>query len=178
MNEKKQVFLSLETAKKMWKEECELQNVTKTSTQLFLLDNFTKEELEAKELPKTWKELNILKGGWYITNSADVECIRDTEDNSTSDLNKNVFPTKELAEASLALTQLLQLKDVYNGDWKINSNNKPNETIFFIRNTYNNPYCCWSNSGLNHVLSFQKESVRNQFAENFKDLITIALPLL
>lgn len=96
MNNKKQVFLSLETARKMWKTGHE-------PTQSFCLDNFTKEELEAKELPKTWEELKFITGAWVNTED-DSLISESTKEYPTDDYNKNIFPTKELAEASLALS--------------------------------------------------------------------------
>lgn len=175
MTDKKQVFLSLETARQMWKSESKLNGSHDTSTKLFLLDNFTKEELEAKELPKTYSELGILSG-YRIKEDCRISGL--IQINHSYYTNRNIFPTKELAEASLALSQLLQLRDVYNGDWKIDLNNKPNEDIYIIINRYNNIETNCYNNGLNYILSFQKESIRDQFVKNFEDLITTALPLL
>ncbi len=168
MTNKKQVFLSLETAKQMWKD-------SKLNSSLidFLLDNFTKEELEAKELPKTWEQLNEVNG-FFINTQSNIGAANRVP---TSYQSKNTFPTKELAEASLALSQLLQLRDVYNGDWKIDLNDRPVEVLYTIRNRYNDIHLSFY-SGNNYILAFQKESIRDQFAENFKDLIIQALPLL
>jgi len=174
MSNKKQVFLSLETARQMWNGLIHDYPHINKLVELFLLDNFTKEELEAKELPKTWEELKKVSG-YYINQYSEIGSGKDY---STSVTSKNTFPTKELAEASLALSQLLQLRDVYNGDWKVDLNNRPNETLFLILNKHNNIFKSDTQGGLNRILSFKKESIRDQFVENFKDLITQALPLL
>jgi len=183
MTDKKQVFLSLETARKMYNSKCiDLGSDFKNDCLLaFLLDNFTKEELEAKELPKSWEELNVING-YYVQSFINH---RNNQEDKISFINcyakdgyKNTFPTKELAEASLALAQLLQLRDVYNGNWKVDLNNRPNERKFIIRNRFNGVECNFSEIAYNYILSFEKESIRDKFLENFKDLITTALPLL
>jgi len=177
MSEKKQVFLSLETARKMWKYYSDDENEDSPG-QLFLLENFTKEELEAKELPKSWEELNPIEvaKGYYI--NYDSRIIVNAKGFGCHENNKNIFPTKELAEASLALSQLLQLRDRYNGNWKVDLNNRPNEIRYTISNVYNNITKDYCKSGGNLILSFQKESIRDQFIENFSELINQALPLL
>jgi len=172
---KKQVFISLDTARKMWKGLS--LNITigkKDSIRLFLLDNFTKEELEAKELPKSWEELKKIEG--YYINTYSITTGQGF--GTSTESSKNVFPTKELAEASLALAQLLQLRDVYNGDWKVDLNNRPNEATYWIFNAYNSINTSYGSTSHNKVLSFKSEDLRDQFAENFKSLIEIALPLL
>jgi len=180
MSDKKQVFLSLETAKIMWKEELKKFNSSlsseNTPTMLFLLDNFTKDKLEAKELPKTWEELKTIKG-YYVDDKSELSKVN-IHNAMTVDMNKNIFPTKELAEASLALAQLLQLRDVYNGNWKVDLNNKPNEMRYIIINHCNNISKRANCGGDNIILSFEKENIRNQFFTNFQDLLEIAKPLL
>lgn len=173
MSDKKQVFLSLETAKKMWK-EAKKTNIGDNSIQLFLLDNYSREELEAKELPKTFKDLKLLHG--YFVDGASQIVLHTS--NHSHLFHKNVFPTKELAEASLALSQLLQLRDVYNGNWKVDLNNRPNETRYIIRNITNEIEIGTVTGSLNYILSFQKESIRDKFVKNFEDLIIQALPIL
>lgn len=169
-NTRKQVFLSLETARKMWKAERSVNEPLRS----FLLDNYTEEELEAKELPKTWEELGKVKGYYVNSGRATVEFA----DYSTLPGMKSVFPTKELAEASLALAQLLQLRDVYNGDWKVDVHSKPNENRWIIYNLYNEVATSCTTGGMNYILTFKCHTVKDEFLRNFKDLITIALPLL
>ncbi len=167
MNNKKPVFLSLETAKEMY-------NNPNDSLRKFALENFTKEELEAKELPKSFKELKLLHG-YFIDGASQI--LLHTGNHSHL-FHKNVFPTKELAEASLALSQLLQLRDIYNGDWKVDLNNEGEITRHSIYNRYNQISKTSYSGGTNACLSFKSEDLRDQFVENFKDLITTALPLL
>ena len=136
-------------------------------------ENSTFEKIVFKkinELPKTWEDLKYISG-YYISNcygikhSSLINCCK---------YAKNIFPTKELAEAALALAQLLQLRDRYNGD---------NKGFIFSKDNYCLAVC---NSGIfkdwsvhtQKVLAFRTKELRDEFYENFKDLIEIAKPLL
>jgi len=176
MENKKQVFLSLETARKMYKDLN--KNDSCKTIRNWLIEIYTKEELEAEELPKSWKELKTVHGFYTSINCVIIKLNEDIYNNGTINANKNVFPTKELADASLALSQLLQLRDVYNGDWKVDLNNRPNETKYFINNTYNKIHTGRSDTGWNYVLSFKCKDIRDQFVNNFTELLETALPLL
>lgn len=68
-----------------------------------------------KELPKSWEDLMTVKGYCVSTFSKIEDC---SEECYTYKENKNIFPTKEEAEACLALAQLCQLRDRYNDGWK------------------------------------------------------------
>ena len=67
-------------------------------------------EIEVVKLPQSWEELKDVKGYW-INNDSE---IRDSKCMPFS-YNRNFVPTKKLAEAILALEQLLMLRHVYNG---------------------------------------------------------------
>ena len=136
-------------------------------------ENSTFEKIVFKkinELPKTWEDLRYISGA-YISNLSNINTINSTE---TIPSAKNIFPTKELAEAALALAQLLQLRDRYNGD---------NEGFIFQKNNYcinfydNNINKCFSDC-TQRVLAFRTRELRDEFYNNFKDLIEIAKPLL
>ncbi len=92
--------------------------------------------------------------------------------------HKNQVSTKERAEALLALSQLVELRDAYNKIdgycpkkqhvlfyIKINAKNEIEEGIYNID---------WNK----YVLFFLKPSTRDLFLENFKDLIERAKELL
>lgn len=127
-----------------------------------------------KELPTKWEELKIIKG--FYVNSCD---IRNGGDLPTSFLNKNVFPTKSEAEACLALSQLCQLRDAYNGeplaDWCnwTNSNQKKYCIVIYKGEIYKDD--CMN---ISKILSFKTEKLRDKFVENFRELIETAKPLL
>ena len=63
------------------------------------------------ELPTKWEDLKIIKG-YYLDSNCFVRRYRD----EPNDFNKNLFPTKAESEACLALSQLCQLRDAYNGE--------------------------------------------------------------
>ena len=136
-------------------------------------ENSTFEKIVFKkinELPKTWEDLKYISGAFISILSKVI-----TDDYiGTSPFSKGTFPTKELAEAALALAQLLQLRDRYNGD---------NKGFIFGKGNYcinvhdNNINTCWGNY-TQEVLAFRTKELRDEFYNNFKDLIEIAKPLL
>lgn len=77
-----------------------------------------------KKLPKTWEDYCKLpihnKTFYYISqNYARVAIEKcDKAYANELDFNKKLIPSKELAEAMLALCQLLQLRECYNEGWK------------------------------------------------------------
>jgi hypothetical protein len=125
-----------------------------------------------RKLPKAWKDLLFVEG-WFI----DAKCrIIEAGRLNTQEYNKNTFPTKEEAEACLALAQLCQLRDRYNGGWKPHWEDY-NETKYCIEfcqgriETIDRVNC-------HKILTFKTEDLRDKFLENFEDLIEIAKPLL
>jgi hypothetical protein len=59
-----------------------------------------------KQLPKSWEEINIIEEGYFINPDSNVcKCTN----------NQNIFPTQELAKASIALAKLSVLRDIYRG---------------------------------------------------------------
>ena len=125
-----------------------------------------------KELPKRWEDLGVIRG-YYVNAHSE---LRDFECYTSKDSNKNTFPTKEEAEACLALAQLCQLRDRYNGDWKPDWDSM-SETKYVleisrnivVKNFYGNRH---------KILAFKTEGLRDKFLENFRDLIETAKPLL
>ena len=128
-------------------------------------------ELGKKQLPKTWDELKDVKG-WYIEyNSIVVGANYPNSDNE----DKNIFATKEQAEASIAMAQLSQLREVYRDGWNPDfSNSETKYVIEFYENKIYKDECC----GTNNFLSFQSAEVRDEFLENFRELILTAKPLM
>jgi hypothetical protein len=136
-------------------------------------ENIVFKEIE-KELPKSWEELEKLDG-YYVSTHA--ESIKLTCPSITRDDNRNIFVTKEQAEASVALAQLSQLREVYRQgwapDWGDGTIKKfciiPLEKELKIDIRWRTCY---------FFLSFQSEEIAKQFLENFKDLIDKAKPLM
>lgn len=140
----------------------------------FTLIKFKKKE---NKLPESWEELGKIYGH-YITSLSNVDHASCA---STSEENKNIFPTKELAEAALALAQLLQLRDAYNNSYKQGwtPDWHSHEIKYVIRiddeliNTTDN-ICCQG------VLTFPTPELRNKFLScpKIKELLEIAKPLI
>lgn len=129
------------------------------------------------KLPKTWEEFcksHPIKEGYYIDSDSRISPYR--RDSRSSENDRNLLPSKELAEAMLALCQLIQLRDCYNDgwtpDWTI-TNNKYN--IIPHKNVIISAECNWSD---NRILAFKTAELCDQFLENFRDLIEVAKPLL
>ena len=125
-----------------------------------------------KELPKSWGELDNVSGYYVDKNSKVYNCIN----HLTVDDNRNIFPTREEAEACLALAQLCQLRDGYNGGWKPDwkdDREKKHCIEFFKGKIQKNYYHV-----LKKVLCFKTQELRDKFLENFRDLIETAKPLL
>lgn len=127
-----------------------------------------------KELPKTWEEC--------IAKIKDLECIDSNGDIDEVDLNfgivydhVNDIP-KGLGKPILALMQLLVCREVYRQGWKPNWT-KGTEDKYCIINNFSEiqptNYCF-----VDRVLSFQSAEIRDQFLENFKDLIKEAKELI
>jgi len=136
-------------------------------------ENSTFEKIVFKkinELPKTWEDLKYI-GGAYMSIFSNVTTINSVKTDSSA---KNIFPTKELAEAALALAQLLQLRDRYNGDNKGFIFGKSNYCITVSNNSISK-YC---DIYIQQVLAFRTIELRDEFYNNFKELIEIAKPLL
>lgn len=136
-------------------------------------ENSTFEKIVFKkinELPKTWEDLKYISGA-YISALSYIDTINSIE---TIPSAKNIFPTKELAEAALALAQLLQLRDRYNNDNKGFIFLKNNYCITFVNNSIQKSVYFHSQ----RILAFRTRELRDEFYDNFKELIEIAKPLL
>ena len=125
-----------------------------------------------EELPKSWEDLYEV-GGWFVDFHSKVVTSGSMR---TADSVKNRFPTKEEAEACVALSQLCQLRDRYNDGWKPDwgdiSEIKYN--IEFFKGEIKKEFHYTSK----RVLCFKTQELRDKFLENFRDLIETAKPLL
>ena len=131
-----------------------------------------------KGLPKTWEEFcetHPVKGGETYFDSSSILIAFNTGNIRYPGTGKNLLPSRELAEAMLALCQLIQLRDCYNDGWTPDWNEYTRK--YYIYSLQNN---LTTDSALyiQRVLSFKTDKLRDQFLENFRDLIEIAKPLL
>jgi hypothetical protein len=128
-------------------------------------------KVKENSLPKTWEELVFIPG-WSVNDTNEITNYGTCPAWHT---NKKLWPTKELAEAALALAQLLQLRDRYNDGWVPDWNNSIDKFTIY---TQSNHILSNYNQTYHHVLAFKTRTLRDEFLTNFKDLIEIAKPLL
>lgn len=133
------------------------------------------------KLPKTWEEYckthkRQHEESWVGENS-DIEsiCGKGNEWYKDAVKDKNLLPSKELAEAMLALCQLIQLRDCYNDGWVPDWTKVYNKYVIYImKDQIHNDV----NVGTCRILAFKTKELSDKFLNNFKDLIEIAKPLL
>jgi hypothetical protein len=123
-------------------------------------------------LPKSWGDLGNISG-YFVSDCCDIEYERDTK---TYIDNRNVFFTEEQAKASVAVSQLSQLREVYRQGWKPDWNDDKSTKwcIIFHRNKVK--VDIWYTT--HKFLSFQSKEIAQEFLENFRKLIEQAKPLM
>ena len=137
-------------------------------------ENSTFETIKFKEkskLPMSWEELGEIKGHFIDDNAGISPC----HTLGANDYSKNTWPTKELAEAALALSQLLQLMDRWNGDWKADWTD---DTDKYVIRRYKDSLILEDFAYAARVLAFKSPELCKRFYDTFKDLIETAKPLL
>lgn len=133
-----------------------------------------------KKTQKEWSEFGVVNGFYIDNNSEVVELtyILDNDNLLSTDDNRNIYPTEELAEAALALCQLLQWR---NKAWEEDNNYKPNW------NTGEAKHCIIARQSevriesmitRNRILVFSSYKIAETFLKEHEDLINKALPLL
>lgn len=129
--------------------------------------------------PKTWEEFckthPIQKGEAYISMESNSIVWEGNSEHRSADRDRIFLPNKQLAEAMIALCQLIQLRDCYNQGWKPNWSD---ETIKYEICFYDNEIVKGRTVKNSSVLSFENEELRDEFAENFKELIEEAKELI
>ena len=110
------------------------------------------------KLPMSWEELGDIDG-WYTETFSEV---MDTDKQIPDHKNRNIWRTKELAEASLALCQLERLCHA----WTEGDNPLPDSWYpVYI-------------DGKITIFLFKDYELRKKFQQTFKHLIKTAKPLL
>lgn len=167
MKKDKTAILTLETAKLMYKSSDE-------GIKQFALNNYSKEELESKELPKSWEELESIRGS-YVNNDSVV--INNIIKRNVLDHNKNLFPTESLAKGVLALAQLLQLRNAWWNGWesKYGVNFKKYFITFNFEEKELEVCMAWK---YNNLFVFQTKELAEQFKDTFSELLFEARELI
>jgi hypothetical protein len=138
-------------------------------------DKSTFENIVFKEinvLPSSWENLGLIQG-FYVNGVSKVEFYGVVKIAYT---NKNTFKTEEQAEASIALAQLSQLRDVYRQGWEPDwlNNNSSKYCIYIHSDSISTVGLTYTT----HFLSFKDKETADLFLENFRDLIEKAKPLM
>lgn len=126
-----------------------------------------------KVLPKTWEEFCRL----YLTNgndcyiNANSDIVPIYKNIHIANRDKNTLPSKEKAEAILALCQLIMLRDYYNDGWK----RRANYINFTITKSQLGEWFCLTPATT--LFTFKTKELAKQFLENFKDLFEKLNPL-
>lgn len=107
---------------------------------------------------------------YYIDSDGEI----DTADDYNRE-DPNTIVTKELAEAFLALMQLVKFRDIWNEGWKPNFNNDESKYVIYIKA---NKKATSIFTYANCPLAFKSEEIRDKFSETFDELIQTAKPLL
>lgn len=126
--------------------------------------------------PRSWEEYcNNFSGElFYFSNRNSIESVVTSDGMSYT--AKDYLPSKELAEAFLAMMQLMSLRQAWIGDWKPD-----------WRSEYSYNYCIIDGGGsfeiciLNqcrYALSFPTKEMAEDFMNTFKDLLEVAKPLI
>lgn len=124
-----------------------------------------------KKLPTEWIDFTGLQG-YYIDDTTEIKFWYSR---GVSNGTINVWPTKDLAEAALALCQLLRYRDAWNQGWKPDFTDG---TTKYSIISYLDKIDSWGAVNCSHVLTFQTKEISEQFRSTFADLLEIAKPLL
>lgn len=132
-----------------------------------------------RKLPKSWEEFcemfPIKDGECYISSTGKLEEYLYHRDIPREIKDKNHLPDRATAEAVLALCQLIQLRNCYNGDWVPDwSNGAENKYCidFVLGDTYTGTNCISP-----VLLYFKSKELRDEFLRNFRPLIEKLKPL-
>ena len=136
-------------------------------------------KIERDHLPKTWEEfceMDPVKGRErYINDFSDILALTNKSTKREPFRDRNLLPNLETTQAVLALCQLIQLRNFYNGDWVPDWSNGADKWVIAPCCDHVEIYPVTMSS---RVLSFKTKEICGQFLENFRDLIEIAKPLI
>ena len=119
---------------------------------------------------RRWDDMNRVNG-FIVSEGSTIESCFYRASLST----KNLWPTKELAEAALALSELMQYRQRWIGDWEPDWTIPKDKysIIQYVGNLDKGEFVY-----LHKKLSFPSREMRDDFLNTFKDLLETAKPLL
>lgn len=157
-------------------EGCEVDSITTEENSVVV--TFKQKE---PQLPKTWEEFcenyPTKVGECYITTTSDILQASSIYGNIRVALrDRDLLPDHSTAEAVLALCQLIQLRECYNQGWQPNWSDlkEAKYIIMFVDNKIDKDIAA---SCVYSPLYFKTKELRDQFLENFRDLIEKLKPL-
>ena len=126
------------------------------------------EQEEQTTKPPKWEDLEPIKG-CFINASCD---IHDLCGYPATRSNRNIFPTREQAEATIAEAQLLQLRDskFYRNGWRPDWSD---DTIKHSIYVYRGKLDCYTSLRVTEIWSFQDEQTRERFLNDQRELLEI-----
>jgi hypothetical protein len=134
-----------------------------------------------RKLPKSWEEFcemfPIKEGESYI-DEISVVVERDDNLNRLSDCDKSCLPDRATAEAVLALCQLIQLRNCFNGDWVPKWRGFYQECHKYTIEFNGGEIDANDTESLSSSpLYFKTQELRDDFLRNFRPLIEKLKPL-
>jgi hypothetical protein len=120
-------------------------------------------ELGKKQLPKSWEELEVIKG-FFVQNDS---VIWNADPLKVVPSNQNVFATENQAKSALAMAKLSQVMTVYNDGWVADwsDGNKLKWCILFVQKNLKIHTSFLSK----HFLTFKTKKLAQEFLENFRE---------
>lgn len=132
-----------------------------------------------RKLPKSWEEFcemfPINDGECYISSTGKIEEYLYYRSIARDVNNKNHLPDRTTAEAVLALCQLIQLRNAYNGEWVPDWSNWAEDK--FVIDIYSGEIKADEYESATALLYFKTEELRDLFLRNFRPLIEQLKPL-
>ena len=149
----------------------------------FALGVYTEEELTKVALPKTWDEFCELYPKkpceFNISGDSQIKINTYYVEKRDSDLDRNLLPSEEAAEAHLALMQLHQLRDCYRQGWQPKFGDKTFKYGIGHYSDERGEHWQVKEFDCPHTfLCFQDEATAREFLHKFKKLIKQAGDLI
>jgi hypothetical protein len=130
--------------------------------------------------PRSWEEYCKKSKGkslYYINeNGIEAEIGIDYAFRELDPSVKNTIPSKELAEAFLAMMQLMSLRQAWIGDWEPDWDNR--DITKYCIDICNENFAVYSFGNYRRPLSFPTYEMAIDFMNCFEDLLEIAKPLI
>ena len=159
-------------------EGCEIEKVEIVNGAAVV--TFRKKECK---LPKSWEEFCEMFPdftGEYFIEPNNIEKIGQVLDISEwekrTNKNAELLPDRATAEAVLALCQLIQLRNCYNGDW-VPDWTEEKEEKYIITYGGSGNIEQWTAYSMCRILAFKTKELRDEFLRYFRQLIEKLKPL-